>query len=128
MAKIYGMRREWLDHPVFGTTPFCMHSAWSWLVAHALTQDRRGRIRGKVVQLRRGQLSCSTRRLARYWRWSEPKVRRFLKRLEAAGLIDATADIGQMVVTIRGYDEMQIAPPERRPPATQYMSLTTLRK
>ena len=103
----YRMRRGWLEHPVLQGEPYDRRSAWAWLIEEAKWQDRRCEIAGRLIDLKRGQLSHSTRFMARAWGWSEARVRRFLTRLKIDAMIDAATDAGRYLITICNYDRYQ---------------------
>ena len=107
MTGFYCMHRGWLDHPVLQGESYDRRSAWAWLIEEAKWQDRRCEIVGRIVGLKRGQLSHSTRFMAKAWGWSEARVRRFLTRLKTDAMIDAETDAGQYLVTIRNYEKYQ---------------------
>jgi hypothetical protein len=110
MTGYYLMSRGWLDNPALGgkREPYCKRAAWAWLIEEAQWQDRRASIAGKTVILRRGQLSHSTRFMAKAWSWSEAAVRRFIERLKTDAMIDASTDAGQTIITLCNYDRYQL--------------------
>ena len=55
----------------------------------------------------RGQVAHSLRFMATAWQWREPRVRRFIGRLKRDAMIDASADTGVTVITIRNYNKYQ---------------------
>jgi hypothetical protein len=59
-----------------------------WLTLEASWAERDYDINGTSVRVGRGQLACSVRYLAQAWRWPRNTVFNFLKRLQAAGLIN----------------------------------------
>ena len=125
----YLMYRGWYDHPVFGTESYCKRAAFEWLIANAAHGPRSVGVLGKTIPLERGELSYSTRFLARKWGWSEAKVRRFLSKLSDEGMIrvcqkidaggDAPTDAGQTIVTICNYNRYQIDGKSETQVATQ---------
>jgi hypothetical protein len=92
-------------------------------VADAAWKPRRVRLRRGSVDLERGQLLGSSRYLADRWKWTEPRVRRFLNRIsgrraddrqstalsdaETDALVDAHPTAHGTVITIRNYDMFQ---------------------
>jgi hypothetical protein len=65
-----------------------------------------------TINLKRGQVSHSTRFMAGAWRWSEARVRRFLKRLignppKIDAMIDVSTDAGVTVISINNYGKYQ---------------------
>lgn len=115
----YLMHRGWMDNPALssGREPFCRRAAWAWLIEAAAWRETRIGLGGKTVILKRGQLSHSTRYMARAWGWSEAGVRRFLDRLKTDAMIDASTDAGQTVVTICNYSTYQADPEARDAPS-----------
>lgn len=85
-------RRIW-DHPEFESdAPFGEREAWFWLISSAAWKPHEVRVGNMAVSLERGQLAFSLRFMARKWRWSEPRVRRFLRRLENATMLTPKID------------------------------------
>ena len=103
----YRMHRGWMDHPVFADEPYTEREAWLWLIEHAVWKDTRTRVGSAVMDLKRGQLGATTRYLAAKWRWTEARVRRFLKRLREDGMVDAQATRKATLITIEKYDDYQ---------------------
>jgi hypothetical protein len=109
------------DHPLFVRERFSEREAWLWLISSAAWEPTTVRIGRSKFDLKRGQCAFSLRFLAEKWMWSEPKVRRFLKRLstdarsdaqpdaptDAAVLVLATREATQ--ITICNYDDYQLS-------------------
>ena len=110
-GSYYRMARGWLDHPVLHGEPYDRRSAWAWLIEEALWQDCRCDTAGRIVEIKRGQISHSTRSMAKAWGWSEARVRRFLTRLKTDAMIDAgsdaPSDAGPSLITISNYERYQ---------------------
>jgi len=103
----YWMARGWMEHPLFKGERYTKAQAWAWLIEKAVWKPHRISIGGKEIFLRRGQLSYSTRYMAKAWGWSEAKVRRVLRLFQKWSNIDAATDAGQTVITICNYDKYQ---------------------
>ena len=117
MTGFYLMHRGWLDHPVLQGESYDRRSAWAWLIEEAKWQDRRCEIGGRIVDLKRGQLSHSTRFMGKAWGWSEARVRRFLTRLKTDAMIDAETDAGRYLISICNYGKYQAGTPEGDAPS-----------
>ena len=105
---VFAVDRGIWEHDLLSDSePFSRREAWLWLVSEAAWKPHRRRIMGRPIDLARGQLVGSTRYIASKWRWSEPKVRRFLAALISEEMIDANTDAGVSVITICKYDEYQ---------------------
>lgn len=119
MSGFYLMHRGWLDNPVLDGDPYCKRAAWAWLVENARWQDGQARMLGKIISLRRGQLTFATRYMGTAWGWSEAKVRRFLRELQGQGMIEINSDGGQTLLTICNYDDYQVSVCNGDAPMTQ---------
>jgi len=106
----YSLKRGWQEHPLFGKEPYSRRDAWCWLIENARFRDGRANVSGKVIPLRRGQLSFSVRFLAQKWRWDKGRVERFLKRLKTEAMIETHNETGQNIITICNYDKYQLIP------------------
>jgi len=101
------MARGWLDHPIFDGRPYCQRAAWAWLIEEASYAGRRRSIKGRTVELKRGQLTASIRFIAKAWRWNRSAVERFLARLKTETMIKTATETGQLVITICNYERYQ---------------------
>ena len=63
-----------------------------------------------LIKLERGQLATSISQLAREWKWSRGKVRRFLKTVQQADMIRTENGQGYILITICNYDTYQDVP------------------
>jgi hypothetical protein len=117
-------RGIWTHELLADAAPFSRREAWPWLISEAAWKPHSRRVNGRKIDLQRGQIAASLRFLAGTWRWSEPRVRRFLHTLAAEGMLytsnnrrrsdaasdahyDAASDAGVSVITICNYDEYQ---------------------
>ncbi|WP_132384855.1 helix-turn-helix domain-containing protein [Novosphingobium sp. PhB165] len=107
MSGFIAMDRGALDHPLLKDAE--RFRAWFWIVARARWQPAPFDVGGKMITLERGQLSYSIRELADQWGWSKSTVDRFLKRLEAEGMVNLTrAKTGTARGTSVGTDRLVI--------------------
>ena len=114
------MARGWQDHPLFAREPYTRAQAWCWLIEMAAWKPTKKEIGGKTITLKRGQLSYSTRYMAKAWRWGgEAKVRRFLCVLVEWENIAVSTDAGQTIITICNYNKYQNDARDTDAPATQ---------
>lgn len=77
--------------------------AWFWLFDRAAWKDRLDQFGRFTVELRRGEIACSYRYLARAWNWSHGRVQRWLNRLAARGKISIRSEAGVVVIGLTGY-------------------------
>lgn len=105
---VFAVDRGVWEHDLLASAdPFSRREAWLWLVSEAAWKPHRRRLAGKPIDVNRGQLAASLRFIASKWRWSEPRVRRFLAVLISDQMIGAKTDAGVTVITICKYDEYQ---------------------
>lgn len=104
---VFAVDRGIWDHPSFANEPLTEREAWQWLIGEASFKTRTKRIGSIAIELARGQVAASLRFMADKWQWSEPRVRRFLKRLKTDAMIDAATDAGITVITICNYNKYQ---------------------
>lgn len=102
---VFAVDRGVFDHPIFAPEPFTEVMAWLWLISAACWQAKRVRVGKAMVDLERGQLAFSTRFMAVKWKWSESRVRRFLKRLETDAMLTTHATHSSTVITLCNYDK-----------------------
>lgn len=108
MSGVVAIARGLFEHPAFAPEPFTEREAWQWMIAFAAWRETRARVGRSVIELKRGQLAYATRFLAEKWKWkSEGRVRRFLKRLKTASMIDVLATREATLITICNYDKWQ---------------------
>lgn len=91
-----------VDHPLGEDQPVCARFAWLDLCGMATHTPELG--------LDRGQVRVSTRYLAKRWRWSQPRVRRWMDKIETMGMIRvATLERSRAgsIVTVTNYEKYQ---------------------
>lgn len=105
---VFAVDRGIWDHDLLADSgPLSRREAWLWLISEAAWKPHRRRLAGKTVEVGRGQIAASLRFIASKWRWSEPRVRRFLSALKNERMIDAKTDAGISLITICKYDDYQ---------------------
>ena len=106
MAKEKGSVK--LERPVLDTVvwnnpePFDERSAYVDLVLRANYEDKvfRPRRETSVINVQAGQLFTSVAKLCERWKWSENKVRRYLKMLKNLGFIRTDARACGTLITL----------------------------
>ncbi len=102
-----------MDGPFFKRkkgVAYSIREVWEWANDHACWAELKVNICGRIVPLKRGQLSYSHDYLAEAWGWHRSRVARFLKKLEREKLIETNTDMGQLIITLCNYDENQLVP------------------
>lgn len=75
------LHRKLSESDLWLSEPFTRGQAWVDLIMLANHKDGFIRVRGIKIPVKRGQVGWSQLKLAGRWRWSRPKVRRYLDEL-----------------------------------------------
>lgn len=101
------MYRRVASDPLWLEQKFTPGQAWVDLLLLANYRDGHIRVRGNKVRVKRGQVGYSLLSLSRRWKWSRPKVIRFLNELENERQIVQQKKRVSTVLTIVNYDKYQ---------------------
>lgn len=101
------VNRQLLQSDRWISEPFTRGQAWIDLCGLAQHKDSHVRIRGVRVEVKRGQLAYSQVTLAKRWRWSRGKVKRFLNELKMVQDIEQQNSEVTTLITIKKYDYWQ---------------------
>lgn len=110
-SKNKGWVRLWRkieDNPIWFLEPFTKAQAWIDLFLNANHTEGVIGIRGNIVTIERGQIGWSEVTMAKRWKWSKNKVRRYLKWLETEQQIVQQKDrYLTTIITILEYESYQ---------------------
>lgn len=101
------LHRSLLDNDLWLAEPFTKGQAWVDLIGHANHRPGSVWIRGIEVQVKRGQLAWSELTMAKRWKWSRGKVRRYLGTLETRQMIVQETSPLTTLLTICKYEVYQ---------------------
>ncbi len=109
MAEGYVMLpRSVLEDSLIGLSkPYSRNDAWLWLVCNAAWQPHTRKIRGREVNIERGELACSLRHLATIWGWSTSATRHYLELLKKAHSLRTVYDTVCTRITVCNYEDYQ---------------------
>lgn len=93
--------KMWLDEP------FTIGQAWVDLIAMANYADKDNFYRGAAQHIKRGQIMTSKEYLANRWKWSEGRVRRYLRSLEVLKMVQIDSTRRGTLITIENYGVYQ---------------------
>ncbi len=96
-------------HTMFKNEPFTEREVWIWLICGASYKDDAIRIPNTniVTQIKRGEYMASYRFLAKKFKWSLSRVKRFIERLKSGTMLSTRVIQGITFITIENYDEYQ---------------------
>ena len=95
------------DNDIWFREPFTRGQAWLDLLIISNHKEGYIRVRGNRIKILRGQCGWSIKRLADRWKWSQGKVKRFLKELKEDGQIGEQNNPVTTVITIVNYEVYQ---------------------
>jgi hypothetical protein len=103
------IHRSTFEHELWTAEPFTKGQAWVDLFGNANHAESSFWVRGIEVRVQRGQVAWSEITMAKRWKWSRGKVRRYLGMLENRGMIVQQTNKVTSVVTICNYCTFQDA-------------------
>ena len=101
------LHRDIQQHWLFNFDEPEKFMAWTDLILSANHQDNKFLLKGQVVECKRGQVAMSQVTLSKRWKWSRPKVQRFLEMLKNDAMIDVKGDHLTSIITICNYSIYQ---------------------
>lgn len=104
------------DHWLWESGEMNDFQAWVDLLLMANHEDRKVKLSGELVIVKRGQRITSIRKLSERWNWSNTKVTRYLDLLEKDGMIERKSDTKKTVISIVNYDVYQHVGNEKTTP------------
>jgi len=108
--NFFVVNRGLIHSPRWLSEKFTRGQAWVDLFGLAQHTESFFRVRGIRVDVKRGQLAYSQLNLAKRWKWSRDKVRRYLSELEKDGDIIQQNSKITTLITIVKYDLWQGEP------------------
>lgn len=108
MSKGYVLiNRKIEDHWLWTDKPFTKGQAWIDLIMMANYADSELLTKGRVVQIKRGQVFRTIGFLAERWGWSNKKVRAYLDLLKGQAMVTAEGTTEGTLITIENYETWQ---------------------
>ena len=101
------LHRSMIAHWIWDFSEPDKAMAWLDLLAHARHSDGQIKIKGSVITLKRGDIAMSQITLQKRWKWSQNKVKRFLKLLEKEGMIELSTNVHTSIISICNYNKYQ---------------------
>ena len=101
------LHRSLLDNDLWLAETFTKGQAWVDLIGHANHRAASIWIRGNEVRVERGQLAWSELTMAKRWKWSRGKVRRYLGTLESRQMVVQQTSPLTTLLTICKYEVYQ---------------------
>lgn len=117
------MARGWIrldrrlqEHALWEDKPFARGQAWVDLLMLACYENKKIPFDGRLLELQKGQLLTSIRKLSERWGWSQGKTTRFLDVLEAEQMLTKNRYANGTVLTLANYEVYQTGGAENGAP------------
>lgn len=117
------MARGWIrlarrlqEHALWEDKPFARGQAWVDLLMLACYENKKIPFDGRLLELQKGQLLTSIRKLSERWGWSQGKTARFLDVLEAEQMLTKKRYANGTVLTLANYEVYQTGGAENSAP------------
>lgn len=101
------LHRKICENELWLQKPFSKGQAWIDLFLNANHTKGGFWVRGKFIDIERGQIGWSEITMSKRWGWSKNKTRRYLKWLETEHQIEQQKNSFTTIVTVLKYDEYQ---------------------
>ncbi|HCU64572.1 MAG TPA: hypothetical protein DF774_02300 [Rheinheimera sp.] len=101
------LHRSLKDHFLFDFNEPDKALAWIDLLLSASFEDCKVHVKGRVINVSRGQFVVSQVTLQKRWGMSQNKVKRFLNLLENEGMVNVQTNDATTIITICNYDSYQ---------------------
>lgn len=111
LTNFIPINRDLFDHHLWNEKrEYSRFEAWLYLIKEARFEDSKVLDKGRLVEIKRGQVYVSIRFLAEAFCWSRKKVETFLKLLENDKMIEKEThkETGQNIITLSNYDKYNI--------------------
>ena len=107
MSGYVKVSRAIFGHGMFKKEPYTEVQAWIWFICGASYKDDTVRVGHLIVDVKRGEYVASIRFLARKFKWTTSRVKRFLDRLTRGKMVTTKATQGITSINLMNYDEYQ---------------------
>jgi len=107
MSGYVKISRAIFGHGMFKEEPYTEIQAWIWFICGASYKDDTVRVGHLIVDVKRGEYVASIRFLAKKFKWTTSRVKRFLDRLTRGKMVTTKATQGITSINLLNYDEYQ---------------------
>ena len=107
MSGYVKISRAIFGHGMFKEEPYTEIQAWIWFICGASYKDDTVRVGHLIIDVKRGEYVASIRFLAKKFKWTTSRVKRFLDRLTRGKMVTTKATQGITSINLLNYDEYQ---------------------
>lgn len=108
IAKYITISRDITDNELWSDMPFARGQAWVDLLISANFSDQTIWVKGRPIDVKRGQTIMAMKTMEKRWGWSNRKVSLFFSHLERTGKIAYQKTNVTTFTTILNYDKYQL--------------------
>ena len=102
------LHRKILENPILNRSrKYSPFEAWIWLLLKANHKDNKFMLGTELVNVEKGSMVTSQKKLCRQFRWGNTKLRNFLKVLQKDKMLLLKTNIQSTHITICNYDTYQ---------------------
>ena len=102
------LHRKILENPILNRSRiYSNFEAWIWLLLKANHKDNKFILGSEVLEVKKGQMITSQKKLCRQFKWGSTKLRTFLKLLQSDKMIELKPSSKATQITICNYDTYQ---------------------
>jgi len=106
MSGWFSCKRGITSHPLFKGHPERL-AIWIWLLDNAAWKDTKTDVNGRTVDVPRGSVSVSERRISEETGVGYQVVRTFIARLQTEQMINARLTHGRKLISLKNWDRYQ---------------------
>ena len=102
------LHRKILENPILNRSRiYSNFEAWIWLLLKANHKDNKFVLGSEVLEVKKGQMITSQKKLCKQFRWGSTKLRTFLKLLQSDQMIELKPSSKATHITVCNYDTYQ---------------------
>jgi DNA replication protein DnaD len=102
------LHRDITDHWIFNFDEPDKGLAWIYILSKANHKPNKFKIKNTLIEVDRGQLAMSQSTLQKQFKWSQNKLKRFLKLLKNERMISFETNALTTIITICNYNDYQV--------------------
>lgn len=109
------LHRKLFDHWLWDNKPKSKFEAWLWIIQKSNHSDNKFMLGNQLIDVKRGQIITSEKKMMALFKWSKSKLRNFLKTLQNESMIEIFSDPKKTTLTVCNYGVYQELETSKRP-------------
>ena len=121
------LHRKIMENPILNRSRvYSNFEAFIWLLLKANHKDNKFVLGTDILEVKRGQLMTSQKKLCRQFKWGSTKLRTFLKLLQSDKMIELKVTPKATQITVCNYDTYQDSQNENKSLPNRYQKQTIM--